>query len=146
MILALLLPACWRPEPYTPPPPPEDVEAPAGEAAEEGPDEAPEGEEGAADAEEAPGEPAEEGAAEEGAPPDEEDVPSQPDFKSYRAKTVSAPVTIVDDWGKPLAVLGVAAWELEVRGEEPIRTRVWCATCDPAVEGWLQPHLLARVE
>lgn len=146
MILALLLPACWRPESYTPPPPPpaEALGAPGDEAAAQEPEEAAEGEPGPG--EDRPEDPAAPDAAEDDAPPDEEDVPTQPDFESYRARTVSAPVTIVDDWGKPLAVLGRAAWELEVRGEEPIRTRVWCGTCDPPVEGWLQPHLLARIE
>lgn len=138
MLLALLLAGCWRPEPYEPPPPPE----PADEDVAAAPDA--EGD----DAEEAPDDPDADALSEGETPPrpDEEDVPTAPDFVRYAVRTVQAPVTIVDDWGKPLAVLGRSGWELEVRGEEPIRTRVWCGGCDPSVEGWIQPHLIARSE
>lgn len=117
MLLALL--ACWRPEPWTPPPPP------AGEVGEAAPEAegAPEGED-------------------EGEPEGEADEPVTR-FVSYRAHTLVSPVTIVDDWGKTLAVIPTPDWPLEVRGEEPIRKRVWCETCDPQVEGWVQPHLVA---
>ncbi|MFN7143929.1 MAG: hypothetical protein ACK4YP_09150 [Myxococcota bacterium] len=147
MLLALATLACWRPDPYVPPEAPAaEVEAPSGEpgaeaAGEAPPDEAVAGEATAGEAPEG------EGPAEEAPDPDPipEDIEEQPAFVTWRARTVQAPVTLVDDWGKPLAVLGTKGWELEVRGEEPIRTRVWCGTCTPAVEGWIQAHLLERL-
>ena len=133
LVLATLA-GCWRPEPYTPPPPPFAAE---GDASAEGGSEPPTGG-GASDEEDtralAPGE-------------DPEDIPSEdaPTFARYTARTVQGPVTIVDDWGKNLVVIGEAGVLLEVRGEESFRMRVRCETCDPPVEGWLQPHLLERV-
>ncbi len=137
MLLALAtLGGCWRPDPYVPPEAP--VEAAADERTEEPP---------APDA----AEPEVEGTPPEDTPDpedipvgDPEDVPSDegPAFQAYPARTVQAPVTIVDDYGKPLAVLTKTGVALEVRGEEPIRTRVWCSSCAPPAEGWLQPHLL----
>ncbi len=140
MLLALAtLGGCWRPDPYTPPATP--VEEPAAEAApgDAPPEEPPEAGDAAGEA----GAETEEGAL-AGEEPVEEDEDIPP-FAAYAARTVQAPVTIVDDWGKPLAVLGRTGWEVEVRGEEEIRTRVWCGSCSPAVEGWIQPHLIAPV-
>lgn len=134
MLLALAILACWRPDPYVPPDAPAAV--PSDEPAEPGDEAAePDGE--------PPGDDAEEAAPTPDPLPD--DIEEQPAFATWRARTVQAPVTIVDDWGRPLAVLGTAGWELEVRGEEPIRTRVWCGACTPAVEGWIQAHLVERV-
>lgn len=106
-------------------------------------DEAPDAETDAAEA------PPGDGEAEDGEAGDDaavEDAPDTPPFQSYKARTVQAPASIVDDYGKPIAVIGVVGWELEVRGEEEIRVRVWCEKCDPAVEGWLQPQLVARAD
>jgi hypothetical protein len=76
----------------------------------------------------------------------EEPAPEEPTetFVRYPAHTLVSPVTIVDDWGKTLAVIPTPGWALEVRGEESIRMRVWCETCDPQVEGWVQPHVIAK--
>lgn len=137
MVPALLLVlGCWRPDAYTPPAaPPEEapVDAPddAPEEAREGtPEDAPDNVGGEAD--DAPT------AAEGG----EEDAP--PPFANYAARTLQAPVTLVDDYGKPLVVISTAGIVLEVRGEDDVRTRVWCGSCTPAVEGWIQAHLLER--
>jgi hypothetical protein len=145
MLALWALVACYRPDPWTPPPPPpEALEAmgvgvldasalAAGEL----------GVEGA----EADGEAAE-GEAAEGAAPDDTDAadsPPAPPFDAYAATVVSAPASIVDDVGKALFVILVPGTPVEVRGEElPARKRVWCAKCDPQVEGWLQAHLVER--
>lgn len=138
MLLALV--ACWRPEPYVPPaplpaveaaepsaeaPPAEDAPAPPDRDAEAG-DEAPD-------------------PAAEGDPPAAPDEEQGPSFATYRARNVQAPVTLVDDYGKNLVVIPTTV-ELEVRDEDAIRARVWCASCTPAIEGWIQSHLLQRVD
>jgi hypothetical protein len=138
MLLVLALVGCWRPAPYTPPPPPTEEPA-AGEEAE--------GEGGKADG--APEPEVDAPAAEAdvpGAEGDDEEVVTPAPFPAYKAVTVQGPVTIVDDYGKPIAILDKPQWELEVRGEEDIRTRVFCGTCNPQVEGWLQAHLLERAK
>ena len=62
---------------------------------------------------EAEGEPTEGPASAEEATEGEEDEP--PPFPAYTGRTVQAPVTIVDDWGKPLSVLTVPDVAVEVR-------------------------------
>ncbi len=138
MVPALLLVlGCWRPDAYTPPAaPPED--APEEEAPGDAPDDAPDDPPTAAEGDE----------AETQADPPSEAADAEPDapppFPAYAARTLQAPVTLVDDYGKPLAVLNVAGAILEVRGEEDVRTLVWCGSCTPAVEGWIQAHLVER--
>jgi hypothetical protein len=132
MLLALV--ACWRPDPYVPPEPlPAADIVPTDEAAGEAAE--PQLDAEAIEPEEAPPANAE-----------EEEDPQGPAFTAYRARTVQAPVTLVDDFGKTLAVLPTPAVELEVRDEDDIRARVWCATCTPAVEGWIQIHLIQRAD
>ncbi|MES2640090.1 MAG: hypothetical protein V4850_11425 [Myxococcota bacterium] len=132
MVPALLLAlACWRPDAYEPPAaPPEETEEP-------------EPEEPGDDTPEAEAAPDAEGAVEgqaEGAPEEVEPPP----FPTYAARTLQAPVTVVDDYGKTLAVWGAVGVVLEVTGEEAVRTRVSCTSCTPPVEGWIQAHLVTR--
>lgn len=139
MVALLLLAGCWRPEPYTPPEAPGE---PSGEPEEDGVEDPSGG----------PPTDEEEGVAPDEAAPDEDDPDPAPDedepppYTAFATRTVQAPVTIVDDWGKPLAVLARSGWELEVRGMEDVRARVWCGTCSPAVEGWLQNQYLERLD
>jgi hypothetical protein len=84
----------------------------------------------------APGE-APEGGGEPPAGPAEAD-PDAPPFDAYPAVTTTAPVTIVDDFGKPLSIVRSVGTPVEVRGEETIRRKVFCAVCAPAAEGWVQ--------
>ncbi len=143
MLAALFLASgCWRPDAYEPPPPPAEEQArPVGDA----PDAPDAGETPEDDAPpEAEGEPTEGPASAEEATKGEEDEP--PPFPAYTGRTVQAPVTIVDDWGKPLAVLTVPDVAVEVRGEEAVRVRVWCEACKPQVEGWIQAHLVVRAD
>jgi hypothetical protein len=157
MLALWALAACYRPDPWTPPPPPpEALEAmgvgvldpsavAAGELGVEGAEAEAEGEaaEGAAP-EHGDTEP---GDADADAPDDTDaaETPPAPPFDAYAATVVSAPASIVDDFGKALFVILVPGTPVEVRGEDlPARKRVWCAKCEPQVEGWLQAHLVER--
>lgn len=144
MVPALLLAlGCWRPVGYEPsaaPPPPDQT------AEGDVPEGAPGDLDGAA-AGDPPGEPSEEAWAEPSEVPSEEAAEATegpPPFPDYTARTIQAPVTLVDDYGKTLAVLDRVGIALTVTGEEEIRARVLCATCTPPTEGWIQPHLVAR--
>lgn len=118
MLLALL--ACWSPDPTLAPtlPPAE------GDPVEDAPDE-PVAVDGVA-----PDEPPEE-------PPPPEPPEATP-FDEYVAYTTASPVSIVDEQGRPLAIIAKVGTPLEVQTEEEIRTRVYCATCSPPAEGWVQ--------
>lgn len=79
----------------------------------------------------------------EGEAPAEGDVPAPvveegPPFVKYQAATTSAPVTLVDDFGKPVTIIAVQGTPVEVRAEDTIRKRVWCESCSPQAEGWAQ--------
>lgn len=128
MLLPLLLAACWRPDVAQAPaelPPLEPAAYGAPPAAGEQPGgEGPGGEEPGAEA--------------GGDGPAEPEAPEAPPFDPYPGFLTTAPVTIVDDYGKPLAILTRAGTPVEVRGEESVRRKVWCASCSPAVEGWVQ--------
>ena len=138
--------ACWSPAPAPPPPAPPEAEkalsvlkAEADEEARVLPETPAEGAaEGAEGTAEGAAEGAEgaEGAAESEAPP-----PIQP----WKARTLSAPATLVDDFGKPVAILDRPQVELEVRAEDAIRRKVFCGSCVPATEGWIQASLLEKV-
>jgi hypothetical protein len=116
-VLALLL-ACWSPDPDagTPELPPLD----------------PLLSEDAPDTPDAPQDQAPDAAEAENAPP----------FATYPGATTAAPVTVVDDYGKPLTILQRAGVAVTVVGEEPIRKRVRCDVCTPAVEGWVQSSVV----
>jgi len=138
MLAALLMASgCWRPDAYEPPPPFEEAAPPVGDAPDGALEEA-EATDGPPDGEGAPEE------AEAATNEDGEEDDEAPPFPAYAGRTVQAPVTIVDDWGKPLAVIAVPDFPVEVRGEEPVRVRVWCETCKPQAEGWIQAHLVVR--
>ena len=130
----LLLLGCWAPDAYTPPPPPpEAVEAM--EALAQAPE--PEAEPEAAEPEVAEPEATE--------PEDEPEAPVAPAMEPYKGRVITSPSTIVDDFGKPLVVLNKAMVAVEVRAEEsPIRRKVFCADCKPAVEGWIQWSAVVR--
>lgn len=134
----LWLLACWRPDTYQPPPPPEEAAAalqslqteaaeedgaplpePAGEAPEATPDATPDGQPDAA--------------------------PEAPAIQPYRARILSAPATLVDDSGRPVAVLDRPLVEVEVRAEDSIRRKVWCGSCSPSTEGWIQAALVEKI-
>jgi hypothetical protein len=155
MLALWALAACWQPDPWTPPPPPpEALEAMGVGVLDEAALAA--GEAGV------PEEDAEEGAVPEGGSeptnPEEDasgagiaavdpPVEADPDaFDVYPARVVAVPATIVDDFGKPLFVILTPDTPVEVRAEEPpVRKRVWCARCEPPVEGWLQDAVVERV-
>ena len=126
----LWLLACWRPDVYQPPPPPEEAAAALQslqtEAAEE--DGLP------------PLEPA-------GEAPDAtlDETPEALAIRPYRARILSAPATLVDDNGRPVAVLDRPLIEVEVRAEDSIRRKVWCASCSPSTEGWIQAALVEKI-
>ncbi|MDP2309031.1 MAG: hypothetical protein Q8P18_23610 [Pseudomonadota bacterium] len=148
MVPALLLVlGCWRPDAYEPPAAPEapaELVAGVPEEAAAPPDGA---EPGAAEADSPGAEgspPGAEGDPVESAPEPGQEDPEEPAFPAYPARTLQAPVTVVDDYGKTLAVLGLVGVALEVRDEEEVRTRVFCASCKPPIEGWVQPHLVVR--
>ena len=143
MALLLLLTACWRPDADKLPaelPPLEPAAytaggeggAPAGPGA--GADDA---EGGAPDA---GGDAAEGDAAGADGAAGDPAAPEGPPFEAYPGFLTTAPVTIVDDYGKPLAIVTRAGTAVEVRGEESVRRKVYCASCSPAVEGWVQLH------
>lgn len=67
----------------------------------------------------------------------------------YLAITVTSPVTIVDDGGQPVTVINTKGVKVEVRKEDgQVRRKVYCATCAPAVEGWVPTEdiVVAQVE
>lgn len=136
-----LLLACWRPSPYSPPEVPEEAANALAQLGEEVPaaDEA--APENAEAAEEAPGEEAQPEEAENA----EEEAPEVPPMEPYRARIITAPASIVDDYGKVVIVLDKPLVEVEVRAEEPIRKKVFCATCKPSGEGWIQAQLVERL-
>ncbi len=135
----LWLLACWRPDTYQPPPPPEEAAAALQslqtEAAEEDGAPLPE-----------PDGAAPEGQPEDGAPDGAaEDTPDAPAIQPYRARILSAPATLVDDSGRPVAVLDRPLVEVEVRAEDSIRRKVWCGSCSPSTEGWIQAALVEKI-
>lgn len=81
-------------------------------------------------------------AADTDTPPEDEAPPPAPAFDPYDATTTSAPVTLVDDFGKPVTVLQQPGTPVRVIGEEPIRKRVQCTACVPVTEGWVQPTVV----
>jgi hypothetical protein len=134
-----LLGACWRPEPWTPPPVPDEAaEALADEGSEA---KAPDGATDEAGAREGAADATESGAAESGDAP-ADDTPETPAIQPYKARILRKPATLVDDAGKPVALVTEAGTEVEVRAIEPLRARVSCPTCRPAAEGWIQLELV----
>ncbi len=136
MHLALLLFAlcgfagCWRPSAYEPPPAPvpELPDAAGGEG------------EGVAAG-------VAEGAEAVEAPVEVEPLqPEEPPLQPFRVRTVQGPVSLVDDVGALVTVIAATGAELEVRAIDPIRARVRCAACGPENEGWIQLHLIERLD
>ena len=129
MKIALSLLACWQPERWTPPPPPDvAVEAldlaPMAEA-----DAQPDEDAAPADVEE-----------------EETDTPApppRPPYTSWNARLVRTPATVVGDDGQPQCVLEVENVEVHVIDADEIRYRVRIPGCG-AGEGWLQSGMLAR--
>ncbi len=139
-----LLLACWRPSPYSPPEVPEEAANALTQLGEEAPEAQEEGgEEGNPDAEN-PGD------NNAGANPDQpadiqEEAEEVPPMEPYRARIITAPASLVDDYGKVVIVLDKPLVEVEVRAEEPIRKKVFCASCKPSGEGWIQAQLVERL-
>lgn len=127
--MGLLLFACWRPAAYVPPEPPPQAK----EAMEAVGEEAPEKEEGASEV-----------ADEERKTEEEEAIEEKPAIQPYAARIITAPATLVDDFGRPVGVIEKAETDVEVRAEEEIRKKVYCGSCNPAVEGWIQKSLVER--
>jgi hypothetical protein len=119
-----VLVACWRPDPSLaldlPPLEAIEPEVAAGEAAA--------GEEAAGEVEVAP----------EGPEPPE--VP----FEAWAGVTLTAPLTLVDEAGKPLAVFEAPGVTVQVRGDDGARLKVYCPTCEPPAEGYLQGAAVGR--
>jgi hypothetical protein len=127
-----LLLGCWQPGAYLPPVPENLARLAADEATPAEEAGTPADEEAAPEDAPADGVPAEEAPAEPEAP-----APPPPD--AYASHTVGAPLTIVDDVGKPVTVLTASRTEVIVLLEEPpVRKRVRCTGCVPQAEGWLQ--------
>lgn len=62
----------------------------------------------------------------------------------YAVVTVTSPVTLVDDGGKPVGFVNKVGTTVEVRVEDgDVRRKVWCATCAPPTEGWVQTQDIA---
>lgn len=62
----------------------------------------------------------------------------------YAAVTVTSPVTMVDDTGKPVTVINARGMKVEVRQEDgQVRRKVFCGGCTPAGEGWLRTEDIA---
>jgi hypothetical protein len=152
---------CWQPDAYTPPAPAEvtaaDIAAglPAGSPNEAGrPDggagsaEAPdEGSTVPADATasepstEAAEAPAKGNEAENGtAKSDFDDAPVQP----WTGHTVGTPLSLVDDLGRAIAVIGLPGTKVTVLTEGSLRMKVRCDGCDPQVEGYIQRDKVQR--
>ncbi len=74
-------------------------------------------------------------------PPGSEPVASNFDdaeVDPYKAFTIKTPLSIVDDAGQPVAVLGKPGVAVTVLAEAPLRVKVRCDGCDPVVTGYLQ--------
>jgi hypothetical protein len=140
-----LLLACWRPSPYSPPEVPEEAANAMAQLGEEVPEGGEEGaEEGLPDAEEGGAENSEVANPDPPAEGKEEEA-EVPAMEPYRARIITAPASLVDDYGKVVIVLDKPLVEVEVRAEEPIRKKVFCASCKPSGEGWIQAQLVERL-
>ncbi len=86
-----------------------------------------------------------EGGAAEDAVPLEPMLNADPDgLDPYAAVTVTSPVTLVDDGGKPVGFLNKVGAAVEVRVEDgEVRRKVWCASCAPPTEGWVRTQDIA---
>ena len=73
-----------------------------------------------------------------------EDPPEKPAMKPYVGRILTSPATLVDDYGRPVLIIDKAQTQVEVRAEETIRKKVYCGTCVPAGEGWIQANLVER--
>ncbi len=62
----------------------------------------------------------------------------------YKAFTVKTPLSIVDEAGQPVAVLGKPGVEVMVLSEASLRVKVRCDGCDPVVTGYLQRDAVQR--
>ncbi len=133
LALALAVSAgCWRPEPVAlpelaplPAPAPEELAA----------DDS--GTEAAAD-------------RVDGAPADGDDasavvVSDMSGFTPWNAVTVGAPCTLVDGYGKPVAVLNRLSTPLRVVSEDSLRFGVECDVCVPKSSGYVQRSLIEKV-
>ncbi len=123
-------------------PDPAATEPPAeGDEGAEGGAEAPEGDAGGPD--EDPAAPGAASEAPEGdATPDAEQGETEPaakaPFEPFGAVTVAAPLTLVDDEGKPVKVLLNPGTSVYVLAAEATRVKVRCELCLPQVVGWVQ--------
>lgn len=127
--MIVLLLACWSPDPAAAPPELAPLDPVlTGEPAEDeqGPTE----------------EPGDEGGEDPAAAQAEDEADNLPPFQDYAAATTTAPVTIVDDYGRPVTVLQRAGLAVKVVGEDTIRKRVVCDACTPVAEGWVQASVV----
>lgn len=122
MLLALSL-ACWRPTPSAP------VEL------------APLPEPNASEVEDA----TDSAAPTEDVAPAAVDVASDPTAVTpWNAVTSGAPCTLVDGYGKPVAVLNRMGTPLRVVSEDALRYGVECDVCVPKTQGYVQRTLLEK--
>lgn len=89
----------------------------------------PEGREPEGGEPETPGEPEAPGA-------DDDEAPAP--FEPYAARTVTAPLTLVNDQGQPVKILLNPQTRVQVLAAEPTRLKVRCELCLPQVVGWVQ--------
>lgn len=94
-------------------------------------------------AEEAVAEAPEETTAEAGDP--EEPEEEKPAMQPYAGRVITSPATLVDDLGRPVLVIEKAPTQVEVRAEEDIRKKVYCGSCKPVGEGWIQASLVEKI-
>jgi len=66
------------------------------------------------------------------------------EVEPYKGFTVKTPLSIVDEAGQPVAVLGKPGVEVTVLTEAALRVKVRCDGCDPVVTGYLQSDAVRR--
>ncbi len=129
MKFALSLLACWQPESWTPPPPP-DVAVEALDLAPPAQGDVP---------------------PDDAAPPEDiveddteaEPAPPRPPYEPWTARLVRTPATVVGDDGEPRCVLNFENTEIRVIDADEVRLKIRVPGCGTG-EGWLQAGMLAR--
>ena len=119
---AWVLLGCWRPDPTLALDLPPLASAEAADAVEPEADEAPVEAEAVAQEPEAP----------------------EVAFEAWAGVTLTAPLTLVDGNGKPLVVLDAPGVSVQVRGDDGARLKVYCSSCEPPSEGYLQGTAVGR--
>ena len=70
-------------------------------------------------------------------------LPARP-VDPWKARVLQPVFTLVDEAGQPVTRGAKADTVVEVRVDGEFRMKVWCGTCEPVGEGWIQSALLER--